>query len=213
MLIFQGCSDLKLASKVQDILLRVSNGKIYGEYNYFDDPNSYYIFQYPPFPSVVRLSKAELDFWIDKDAFFNSYSIILESDLRKWVDSHYKFNIYTEVIVKNSGKVGKIIEINMDQDGQIYFRLDGSSIPGSASYTSDDLDLHEETIVGWKCEYCGMILRSKKPHICKGHYRCKKLNFSPIKMDSNTIELPKGFTVDRIDGNTIHLINNEEKEE
>ena len=210
MLIFQGCSDLELASKVKNILLRVSSGKIYGEYN-FDDPNSYYIFQYPPFPSVIKLSKGELDFWIDKDAFFNSYSIILESDLREWVNSHYKFNFYTKVIVKNSGKVGKIIEINMDQDGQIYFRLDASSIPDSAFYTSDDLDLYEEeTIVGWKCEYCGMILSSKKPHICKGHYRCRKLNFSPIKMDSNTIELPKGFTVDRIDGNTIHLINNEE---
>ena len=118
------------------------------------------------------------------------------------------FNIGDEVIIKDRPTEGSfsITNILVDQynnDIKVLYELSNEV----RYYDNTELShIPEKEIVGWQCGYCGKIMRSKKPHICNGSYRCNRLRFSPIMEDQEYIEIPKGYKFSHFEGNKIRLI-------
>lgn len=114
------------------------------------------------------------------------------------------FRVGDKVITKSDQKERTITNIEIGkQSGNIIYYF-GDTTPGC--YSDELFPAPEDEIVAWKCEYCGKVLRSKKPHLCDGHYRCNRLRFSPIREDLGYIEIPKGYKFGYVEGNKIRLV-------
>ena len=115
------------------------------------------------------------------------------------------FRVGDKVVVRSDRKERTITSIEIgEQSGKIIYYFDEYNTPGC--YSDELFPVPEGEIVAWKCEYCGKILRSKKPHRCDGHYRCNRLKFSPIIEDLGYIEIPKGYKFGYVENNKIRLI-------
>lgn len=102
----------------------------------------------------------------------------------------------------------KIVDVGLNINNDIIYKLNSSNSWALAEELSLATTLE---IVGYKCDHCGKILRSKKPHRCNGNYRCKKLSFTPIKEDLGYIEVPEGYKISKVEGNKIRLEKINEK--
>lgn len=107
----------------------------------------------------------------------------------------------------NNEEIREIDDITISSTNEILYKV--SRKDGGYNYIKPgDLEravIPEENIVGWKCGYCGKIMRSRKPHMCGGSYRCKKLLFAPVKEENGYIELPEGYEIDGVVDNKIVL--------
>ena len=104
-------------------------------------------------------------------------------------------------------EIREIDDITLSGSNEILYKV--SRKDGGYNYIKPgDLEravIPEENIVGWRCAYCGKIMRFRKPHMCGGSYRCKKLLFAPVKEENGYIELPEGYEIDGVVDNKIVL--------
>lgn len=103
-------------------------------------------------------------------------------------------------------EIREIEDIYLSNTNEISYKV--SKKGGYNYYRPEELIkavIPEENIIGWKCGYCGKIMRSRKPHMCGGSYRCKKLRFAPVKEENGYIELPEGYEIDGVVDNKIVL--------
>lgn len=105
-----------------------------------------------------------------------------------------------------SNEIREIEDIYLSNTNEISYKV---SKNGGYNYCRPEelikAVIPEENIIGWRCGYCGKIMRSRKPHMCGGSYRCKKLLFAPIKEENGYIELPEGYEIDGVVDNKIVL--------
>ena len=103
-------------------------------------------------------------------------------------------------------EIREIEDIYLSNTNEISYKV--SKKGGYNYYRPEELIkavIPEENIIGWRCAYCGKIMRSRKPHMCGGSYRCKKLSFAPVKEENGYIELPEGYEIDGVIDNKIVL--------
>lgn len=203
MLAFKGVKDVRVVDDLNIILGYLSSGYLLDRsYDNFSDSSSYYLFQEPYLSCVSKISYSELGVLKSRS------NITVIDNTSEWVSKYLPFILDVDVTIKSTGEKGKIERLRVREDGEIVYNISFGSCSSGELYTIDQLELSpkiEETIVGYKCSYCGMILRSRKPHMCNGSYRCRKLRFSPIMMECGYIEIPEGYEFKSLDGNKIYL--------
>lgn len=205
MLAFKGVKDVRVVDDLNIILGYLSSGYLLDHsYDNFSDPSSYYLFQEPYLSCVSKISYSELGVLKSRS------NITVIDNTSEWVSRYLPFILDVDVTIKSTSEKGKIERLRVREDGEIVYNISFGLCSSGDLYTIDQLELSpkiEETIVGYKCNHCGMVLRSRKPHICNGSYRCRKLSFSPIKMECGYIEIPEGYEFKSLslDGNKIYL--------
>lgn len=196
LLAFIGDPDKSNQEKIINLLKAVSNLNEFRNIDssdLFSDPQRIYIIIDD---LVINIPREEDKTWSDIDV----------REIKKYLKS-VPFWIGDEVI-----KVGdennttfKIVDVDLNINNNIIYKL---NCPNSWAL-AEELSLATTLeIVGYKCNHCGKILRSKKPHMCNGNYRCKKLSFTPIQEDLGYIEVPEGYKISRVEGNKIRLEKN-----
>ena len=146
---------------------------------------------------------------IDISEFLNKYGDYYLGDTVNYFnpDDSEKFSSKIVGMKLQDSVVNCILDPKPDWvlNKEIGIYLDSKKINKIRKNTTLSTISPDYTVVGWRCNYCGLILRSKKPHKCNGHYRCKKLSFTEIIEECNILELPEGYKVSEIKGNRIKL--------
>lgn len=200
LLAFIGDSDKNNQEKIINLLKAVGNLDEFRNIDssdLFSDPQRIYIIIDD---LVINIPREENKTWSDIDV----------REIKEYLKS-VPFWIGDEVIkVGDENNTFKIVDVSLNLNNSIIYKL---NINGSNSWTlAEELSLATTLeIVGYKCNHCGKILRSKKPHMCNGNYRCKKLSFSPIQEDLGYIEVPEGYRISKVEGNKIRLEKINEK--
>ena len=197
LLAFIGDPDKSNQEKIINLLKAVSNLDEFRNIDssdLFSDPQKIYIIIDD---LVINIPREENKSWSDIDV----------REIKEYLKS-VPFWIGDEVIrVGDEYNTFKIVDVDLNINNNIIYKLNG---PNSWAL-AEELSLANLEIVGYKCDHCGKILRSKKPHICNDHYRCRKLSFTPIKEDLGYIEVPEGYKISRVEGNKIRLEKIDEK--
>lgn len=208
LVVFKGIQDPVLRTKFFNYLCRILSLKNLhnGNVQLGHIPGTYYVIHSP---SVLESTG---------EYFLNTFPTssddnILVKNLKKYIiydpeafiKACEKFNIDSEVILLSKGTKHTILSASLSTSGLspvIEYTI--SDYPDRVS--SDDIISAEDfsTIVGWRCTHCGIVLKSKRPHLCNGSYRCNRLTFAPIREESNTIEFPEGTEL-RVFGNKIYI--------
>ena len=192
LLAFIGDPDKSNQEKIINLLKAVSNLDKFRNIDssdLFSDPQRIYIIIDD---LVINIPREENKTWSDIDV----------REIKEYLKS-VPFWIGDEVIkVGDENNTFKIVDVSLNLNNEIIYKL---NCPNSWAL-AEELSLATTLeIVGYKCNHCGKILRSKKPHMCNGNYRCKKLSFTPIQEDLGYIEVPEGYKISRVEGNKIRL--------
>lgn len=198
LLAFIGDPDKSNQEKIINLLKTVSNLDEFRNIDssdLFSDPQRIYIIIDD---LVINIPREEDKTWSDIDV----------REIKEYLKS-VPFWIGNEVIkVGDENNTFKIVDVDLNLNNNIIYKLNCPNPWALAEELSLATTLE---IVGYKCNHCGKILRSKKPHMCNGNYRCKKLSFTPIKEDLGYIEVPEGYKISRVEGNKIRLEKINEK--
>ena len=192
LLAFIGDPDKSNQEKIINLLKAVSNLNEFRNIDssdLFSDPQRIYIIIDD---LVINIPREEDKTWSDIDV----------REIKEYLKS-VPFWIGDEVIkVGDENNTFEIVDVGLNLNNNIIYKL---NCPNSWAL-AEELSLATTLeIVGYKCNHCGKILRSKKPHMCNGNYRCKKLSFTPIQEDLGYIEVPEGYKISRVEGNKIRL--------
>lgn len=192
LLAFIGDSDKSNQEKIINLLRTISNLDEFRNIDssdLFSDPQRIYIIIDD---LVINIPREEDKTWSDIDV----------REIKEYLKS-VPFWIGDEVIkVGDENNTFKIVDVDLNLNNNIIYKLNCPNPWALAEELSLATTLE---IVGYKCNHCGKILRSKKPHMCNGNYRCKKLSFTPIQEDLGYIEVPEGYKISRVEGNKIRL--------
>lgn len=208
MLIFKGTENEKQIFKLREILDRMGLPNTKELESNFDDPESYYIVFLPTSPEVVRVKDEK-----QLESFCDCFSLHID-DLETFIKDHYRLYIgakvtscYFEEEDPKYTDYDTIVAVNVTNEGEVFYALKNHTKDFEIEEFFDYrlLEVVEDTVVGWQCNHCGMVLKSKKPHYCNGSYRCKKLSFTAITMEANTITLPDDYIYSNHVGNKIYL--------
>ena len=208
LVVFKGIQDSVLRTKFFNYLCRILGLKNLHNYTVplGHIPGTYYVIHSP---SVLESTG---EYFLSSFSTSSDNNILVENlkkyiipDPEVFIKSCEKFNIDSEVILLSKGTKHTILSAALSTSGSspvIEYTI--SDYPDRVS--SDDIISAADfsTIVGWRCTYCDMVLKSKRPHLCNGSYRCNRLSFAPIREESNTIEFPEGPEL-RVFGNKVYI--------
>lgn len=198
LLAFIGDSDKSSQGKIINLLRTVKNLDEFRNIDYsdlFSDPQRIYVIIDD---LVINIPREEDKTWSDIDV----------REIKEYLKS-VPFWIGDEVIkVGDENNTFEIVDVGLNLNNEIIYKL---NVPNSWALAEELSFATTLEIVGYKCNHCGKILRSKKPHMCNGNYRCKKLSFTPIQEDLGYIEVPEGYKISKVQGNKIRLEKINEK--
>lgn len=214
LVVFKGIQDSVLRTKFFNYLCRILGLK-----NLHNNvvplghiPGTYYVIHSPePLESTGEYFLNSFPTSSDNNILVENLKKFIIPDPQAFIDECEKFNIDSEVILLSRGTKHTILSAALSTSGLspvIEYTI--SDYPDRVS--SDDIIPAADfsTIVGWECTHCGKVLKSKKPHLCNGSYRCNKLTFAPIREEANTIEFPEGTKL-RVFGNKIYITPSSKK--
>ena len=198
LLAFIGDSDKSSQEKIINLLRTVKNLDEFRNIDYsdlFSDPQRIYVIIDD---LVINIPREEDKTWSDIDV----------REIKEYLKS-VPFWIGDEVIkIGDENNTFEIVDVGLNLNNEIIYKL---NVPNSWALAEELSFATTLEIVGYKCNHCGKILRSKKPHMCNGNYRCKKLSFTPIQEDLGYIEVPEGYKISKVQGNKIRLEKINEK--
>lgn len=207
LVVFKGIQDSVLRTKFFNYLCRILGlKKLHNNVSLGYIPGTYYVIHSP---SVLESTG---EYFLNYFPTSSDDNILVQNlkkyiiyDPEVFIKSCEKFNIDSEVILLSKGTKHTILSAALSTSGSspvIEYTI--SDYPDRVS--SDDIIPAADcsTIVGWRCTYCDIILKSKRPHLCNGSYRCNRLSFAPIREEANTIEFPEGTKL-RVFGNKIYI--------
>ena len=214
LVVFKGIQDSVLRTKFFNYLCRILGLKIlHNRVSLGYIPGTYYIIHSP---SVLESTGG---FFLNTFPTSSDNNVLVEklkkyiiSDPQAFIDECERFSTDSEVILLSRGTKHTILSAALSTSGSspvIEYTI--SDYPDRVS--SDEIIPAADfsTIIGWRCTYCGMVLKSKKPHWCNRSYRCNRLSFTPIREEANTIEFPEGTKL-RVFGNKIYITPPSKKE-
>lgn len=196
LLAFIGDSDKSNREKIINLLRTVKNLDVWNLdfRNLFSDPQRIYII----------IDDQVIDFPREKD---KTWSDIDVREIKEYLKS-VPFWIGNKVMkVGDENNIFEIVDIGLNLNNDIIYKLNSLNSWALA----EELSPVTLETVGYRCNHCEKILRSKKPHICNGSYRCRKLSFTPIQENLGYIEIPEGYKISRVEGNKIRLEKINEK--
>lgn len=207
LVVFKGIQDSVLRTKFFTYFCRILGLKnLHNNVPLGHIPGTYYVFHSPePLEQTGEFFLNTFPTSSDNNVLVENLKKYIIPDPQAFIDECEKFNIDSEVILLSKGTKHTILSAALSTSGSspvIEYTI--SDYPDRVS--SDDIISAADfsTIVGWRCTYCGMVLKSKRPHWCNGSYRCNRLSFAPIREEANTIEFPEGTEL-RVFGNKVYI--------
>ena len=207
LVVYKSIQDSVLRTKFFNYLCRILGlKKLHNNVSLGYIPGTYYVIHSP---SVLELTG---EYFLNSFPTSSDNNVLVEKlkkyiipDPQAFINECERYSIDSEVILLSKGTKHIILSAALSTSGLspvIEYTI--SDYPDRVS--SDDIIPATDfsTIVGWECTHCGKVLKSKKPHLCNGSYRCNRLTFAPIREEANTIEFPEGTKL-RVFGNKIYI--------